>query len=64
MHFTEVLVDANGKGIYLCREANGMGKPATVPIELVPQRLDRIPQFDQDASGLRGKKMLRKSKMG
>jgi hypothetical protein len=64
MHFTEIRVDANGKGIHLCREANGMGKPATVPIELVPQRPDRIPRFDQDASGLRGKKMLRKSKMG
>jgi hypothetical protein len=56
MHFTEIRDDANGKGIHLCREANGM--------ELVPQRPDRIPRFDQDASGLRGKKMLRKSKMG
>jgi len=26
MHFTEIRVDANGKGIYLCREANGMGE--------------------------------------
>jgi hypothetical protein len=58
MHFTEIRDDANGKGIHLCREANG------IPIELVPQRLDRIPRFDQDASGLLGKRMLRKSKMG
>jgi hypothetical protein len=26
MRFTEMRVDANGKGICLCREANGMGE--------------------------------------
>jgi hypothetical protein len=26
MHFTEIRDDANGKGIHLCREANGMGE--------------------------------------
>jgi hypothetical protein len=26
MHFTEIRVDANGKGIHRCREANRMGE--------------------------------------